>query len=307
MPVFIAYIGVILIWSTTPLVVKLSLDSLSFPAAALGRMSLATLLCVGLALVARVRIPMHRAAMKSYAVATLGTFWGMTLTFAAVEHIPSGLISVIFGLAPVLSGVFAAPLLGERSLSTIRFAALLLAIGGLGIVFSGTLKWQPESWPGLLMALVAVAFFSLGGVLTKKYAADLNPIQHTSGSLLASLPLFALSWLVLDGAVPNSLSPMSAYSMGYLALIGSVVAFLLYFRLLTRMKATQVALIPLMTPPLAVFFGAQFAGEAVSPETLWGAALILASLTIYQFHAQIPRAYRRAWRGSRMLFSGRPA
>lgn len=289
MPLILAYIGVVLIWSTTPLVVKLSLDSLSFSAAALSRMTLATVLCLSLAAVLRVRIPTHKQALVSYGVSTLGTFWGMTLTFAAVEYIPSGLVSVIFGLAPVFSGVAALPILGEKSLTPIRFGALLLALLGLGVVFSSTLRWQPDAWPGLLMTLFAVVLFALSGVLTKKYAVGLNPIQHTTGALVASLPLFALSWLVLDGTLPREVSSQSVNSILYLAVIGSVVAFLLYFRLLSRLAATQVAMIPLLTPPLAVAVGARVAGESITPETLWGAIIILLSLALYQFEKPMQR------------------
>lgn len=289
MPLILAYIGVVLIWSTTPLAVKLSLDTLTFSAAALSRMTLATALCIGLAAALRVRIPTDKNALVSYGVSTLGTFGGMTLTFAAVEYIPSGLISVIFGLAPVFSGVAALPLLGERSLTPARFGALLLALLGLGVVFSGTLRWQPDAWPGLLMTLVAVMLFALSGVLTKKYSVGLNPIQHTTGALVASLPFFLVSWLMLDGQLPRDVSIQSAYSVGYLAVIGSVVAFLLYFRLLSRLAATQVAMIPLLTPPLAVAVGARVAGELITPETLWGALCILLSLAVYQFHKPIEK------------------
>ncbi len=287
MPLILAYIGVVLIWSTTPLAVKISTQTLAFPAAALGRMALATLLCVGLAALLRVRIPLHRQAIYSYASSTLATFGGMSLTYAAVAYIPSGLVSVIFGLAPVLSGLAARWLLAERSLTPLRFAALLLALLGLGVVFSGTLKWQPEAWPGLLLTLAAVFLFAISTVLIKRFSLGLNPIQHTSGSLVLSLPLFVLSWMVLDGKLPTEVSSTSLYCVLYLAVIGSVVAFLLYFRVLSQLSATQAALIPLITPPLAVIFGAGLAGEPVPVETVFGGAMILLALAVYQFHERI--------------------
>ncbi len=290
MPLILAYIGVVFIWSTTPLAVKISTESLAFPSAVLARMGLATALCVGLAFLLRVRIPWHRSAVYSYASSTLGTFGGMSLTYAAVAYIPSGLVSVIFGLAPVLSGLAARWLLAEKSLTPLRFVALLLALSGLGIVFSGTLKWQPEAWPGLLLTLAAVLCFAVSTVLIKRHSVGLNPIQHTSGSLICSLPLFVLSWMVLDGEVPTTVSNTGIYCVLYLAVIGSVVAFLLYFRVLSQLSATQAALIPLITPPLAVVLGAVLAGEPVPHETVAGGSLILLSLAIYQFHERITAA-----------------
>lgn len=291
MPLILAYIGVVFIWSTTPLAVKISTESLAFPSAALSRMALATALCVGLALLLRVRIPWTRPAVYSYASSTLGTFGGMTLTYAAVAYIPSGLVSVIFGLAPVLSGVAARWLLAERSLTPFRVLALVVALSGLAVVFRGTLRWQPEAWPGLLLTLGAVLLFAMSTVLVKRHSAGLNPLQHTSGSLVLSLPMFVLSWLLLDGQIPDSVSRSGVYTVLYLAVIGSVVAFLLYFRVLSQMSATQAALIPLITPPLAVVFGAMVAGEAVPPETLVGGAMILLALGMYQFHTRLLQVF----------------
>lgn len=288
MPLALAYLAVVFIWSTTPLGVKLSTDTLPFAAAALARMALATLLCVMLARVLRVRIPWRGGAVRSYAASSLGTFGGMSLTFAAIEYIPSGLVSVIFGLAPVFSGVAAHLLLGERSLTPLRVVALLLALTGLAIVFQGTLRWQPDALPGFLLAVAAVLLFALGGVLVKRYAGELDAVQHTTGSLLFSLPLFVMSWWILGADVPAAVSSTSVYAVVYLAAIGSVVAFLLYFRLLRQLGPTQVALIPLITPPLAVALGAIVVGEPVTPETVFGGLLILVSLALYQFHQRLP-------------------
>jgi len=291
MPLILAYIGVVFIWSTTPLAVKISTESLAFPSAALARMALATVLCVGLAVLLRVRVPWSRQSIYAYASATLGTFGGMTLTYAAVAYIPSGLVSVIFGLAPVLSGVAARWLLAERSLTPFRVIALFVALAGLGVVFRGTLRWQPEAWPGLLFTLAAVALFAMSTVLVKRHSTGLNPLQHTAGSLVLSLPMFVISWALLDGQVPETVSSRGVVTVLYLAVIGSVVAFLLYFRVLSQMTATQAALIPLITPPLAVVFGALVAGEAVPAETLAGGAMILLALGMYQFHARLLQAY----------------
>lgn len=284
-----AYLGVVLIWSTTPLAVKLSTDSLDFSFAALARMSLSTLICCALLLPLRVRLRFDRPALKAYASASLGMFGSLSLTYAAVGYIPSGLVSVIFGLAPVVAGVLARFLLGERSLNPVRIGALMLALLGLGVVFSGTLRWEADSWPGLLLSLGSVLMFALSNVLIKRHSGDLHPLQHTTGSLLFTLPLFVLSWTLLDGELPQEISATSLSAVLYLAIVGSVIGFLLYFRVLRYLTATQAALIPLMTPPLAVLLGALFAGEAVHSGTLLGGGLILLALAGFQFDGRIQR------------------
>ena len=57
-------------------------------------------------------------------------------------------------------------------------------------------------------------------------------------------------------------------SLGYLTLVGSVIAFLTYYWLIRHIEVTRVLLIPLITPLVAVGLGYAFLGERVT----WGAA-----------------------------------
>ncbi len=291
-----AYLGVVLIWSTTPMAVKLSTDTLSFSAAAGLRMLLASLCCLLWLGIVRQRLRFDREALASYAAANIGVFGAMSCIYAAVTWVPSGLLSVIFGLAPVLSGVFARWLLGERTLSTVRVLALAIALGGLGVVFRGTLGFAPEAWPGLLLALVAVTLFALSSVLVKRYSGNMSAAQHTAGSLLFSLPLFAAAWALSDGQLPLEFSALSLGFVLYLAVIGSTLGFMLYFSILHRLTVAQVTLIPLATPVLALLLGAVVLDEPVRADTVIGAALILGGLALYQLNRgfKLPRRRRAA-------------
>jgi drug/metabolite transporter (DMT)-like permease len=207
-----------------------------------------------------------------------------------MAYIPSGLVSLIFGLAPLLSGLMAARLLGEPGFSRVRLGALALALAGLGVVFKSALQVGGNPVPGLLACLMAVLLFSLSGVLVKRQAQGMSALEHTTGSLLFSLPLFACAWWFLDGEVPSDISSLSLLSLSYLALFGSVLGFMLYFFVLQKLGATQVALIPLITPVFALALGSLLAGEQVSSATISGGVLILLALSLYQAHGPVARA-----------------
>lgn len=291
----LAYLGVVLVWSTTPLMVKLSTHSFSVPTATGLRMLLACVISVALLVYLRQPLPVDRRSLASYAAANLGMFASLSLTYQAVQTIPTGLVSVIFGLAPVLSGVFAHFILQERNLTPLRALALMLAIAGLGLVFQGALSIDPAAWPGLILALVATALFALGSVLVKTWAHHLDPFQHTAGSLLFSLPLFFASWLVLDRTLPTQVSVISMGATVYLAVIGSVLAFILFFQVLRHTTAVQAALIPVMTPVLALYWGHWLLQEEPPASALYGALLILLGLTLYQFGVPLRQRLRALW------------
>ena len=277
-----AYMGVILIWSTTPLAIKFSTDSLSFIVAVGLRMGSAALLCLAIMRVMGRKLRWDQASIKAYAASNLGVFGAMSLSYLAVGFIPSGLLSVMFGMAPLLSGVFARWLLDDKPLSVVRNVALIIALCGLLVVFRGAVSWRPEALPGLIASLAAVALFALSGVLVKRHAGHLDALEHTTGSLLFSVPLFVLAWLLLDGQIPSEFSPTSVASVAYLSLFGSVFGFMLYFYALQALGPTQVALIPLITPVLALSLGHFLADEVISAATIGGGGMILLALALYQ-------------------------
>ncbi len=284
-----AYLGVVMIWSTTPLAIKWSGETMSFIAALGSRMALGAVVCTLLLVLGRQTVPLNRAALASYGSALLGVVGAMSAVYWSMQYIPSGLVSVVFGFAPILSGLFARWILGEAFFNRGRLFALVVSLAGLGLVFEGELHLRGESWPGLVAALLATALFSLSGVLVKRTSARLTPLAHTTGSLWFSLPFFALAWYLLDGQIPTAVSLKSALAVSYLALAGSVVGFLLYFHILQRLPAAKVALVPLITPAFALMLGALLAGERINASTIAGTVLILLGLTIYLFGARLLR------------------
>ncbi len=281
-----AYTTVVLIWATTPLAIKWSSIGLGYTGAALGRMALGAFLASLLVLLLRKPFPWHARAQRGYAVASLGVFGAMSLVYWSSQYVPSGLISVLFGITPILSGVLAYWILDERSLSPLRFLALLSAVGGLAMVFGGEAfaldGVNAPALKGLLGLVGATICFSLSAVLVKRYDSGIDPLSHTAGTLLYSLPGYVLTWYFMDGHLPVAVDSRSVMATLYLALFGSVVGFVAYFYVLQRLSTLTVALIPLLTPVLALALGNMLEGETLSVMALGGAGLILVSLAVFQ-------------------------
>lgn len=277
-----AYATVVLIWATTPLAIKWSSTGLGVAGAAAGRMLLGAVLASALVALLRVEFPWDARAQRGYALASIGVFGAMSLVYWSSQYIASGLISVLFGLAPILSGLLGWWILRERDLSPLRVLALLGAIAGLALVFSGELNVDIAALPGLLALVAATFLFSLSAVLVKRYDSGVDPLAHTAGTLIYSLPGYALLWYLLDAGQPITLDLRSVWATLYLALFGSVIGFVAYFYVLQRLSAATVALIPLMTPVLALYLGSVLEGEQLSAAALYGTVLILVSLGLYQ-------------------------
>lgn len=292
MSVPMAYIGVVLIWSTTPLAIKWSGEGPGFLFGVAARMWLGAMVCsLLLALLSR-GLPMHRDAIKSYLAGGIGVFGAMTSVYWGAQYIPSGLISVLFGLNPIVTGVMAVFWLQERALMWNKFGGILLALSGLVVVFTRGLHLGDQAAYGIAAVLLAVCLHSLSMVLVKKIDAHLSALESTSGALLVAAPCYLLVWLLFDGQWPAEISTRAAGSIVYLALFGSVLGFVMFFYVLKQIEASRVALVTLMTPVLALLFGQFFNHEQISLELYMGAALILLGMSVYQWGPMILRYFR---------------
>ena len=108
-----AFIGVIIIWSTTPLAIQWSSEGWGFIFGVTGRMMLGIAICALLLLMMRKKIPLHPNALVTYVIAGLGIFGAMTSVYWGSQYISSGLVAVLFGLSPVVTTIMAAIVLKE--------------------------------------------------------------------------------------------------------------------------------------------------------------------------------------------------
>lgn len=296
MSVLIAYLAVILIWSTTPLGIVWSSDTIHPTLAVLLRMLIAVVPGWLLLRVFRIELPWHKQALKLYGFSAIGIFGGMLFSYLASSYISSGLMSLVFGLSPILSGVLSKRILAESALSSAKKLALLVAIIGLAIACFDKISLQDDAYIGIISVLIAVSFFSLSGVLVKSVTVAINPMATTVGALLFSLPLFTLVWLIFDGTFPyQSWSNQSILSVIYLGVIGSLVGFIAYFYVLQRLKASTVALITMITPIVAISLGSIVNNETISTHLIFGALAIITGLAIYQWGDLVVKHSRKVY------------
>ncbi len=284
MSVSVAYLAVLLIWSTTPLGIVWSSESISPSMAVLLRMLIALLLGVILIKVRRINLPWHSNALKLYSFSSLGIFGGMMCSYLAAQYLSSGIISLVFGLAPIISTILARKILDEPKVSLIKKLSMLLSLIGLSIVCSNDLALAENGIYGMIFVLLAVFFFSLSGVLVKSISLVIHPLATTVGSLTLSIPWFIISWLILDGTMPiEQWQTRSIVATIYLGIFGSLIGFYAYFYVLQKLTASTVTLITLITPVVALILGAILNNEVITKSLLAGAFFVLFGLFVYHW------------------------
>jgi drug/metabolite transporter (DMT)-like permease len=282
-----AYLGLILIWATTPLAIKWSNDGSDFLLAVSARMSLGFVVCLLLLLLLRIPLRWNREAVMTYVAAGLGIFGAMISVYWGAQYVPSGLISVLYGISPITIGLFAALWLGERFFTLAKVGGLLLSLLGLMVIFLPQGELGTISARGFIGVLLSVLFHSMSAVWVKRIGSQMHPLAINSGALALAVPAYLISWLLFGNGVPTHMPEHGIGSILYLALFGTVIGFNLYFYVLKRVPASVVGVITLITPVLALLLGQMLNGEHIGRHVWWGTIIILLGLSFFMWGGRL--------------------
>lgn len=285
MQTLLAYLGVVLIWGTTPLAIQWSAEGVGAVFALSVRIAISLVLSYAWMRFRGLRLAFTPAALKIYFATVLGVFGAMMCVYWSSAFIPSGLISVMFGLAPIIAGLFGWWLLRESFARANKLLGTLVGICGLAIIFRDELYLGPEGWKGVLGMLLGVTLYALSSVLIKRVGGNMSAVIVNTGGLLATLPFFGVSWLVTGQGWPDVIPARAMAAIGYLAVFGSFMGFILFYYVLKRLPAGSVMLITLITPVIALLLGSGLNGETPTLSAWAGAGTVLSGVLLYEWPA----------------------
>jgi drug/metabolite transporter (DMT)-like permease len=283
----------VIIWATSPLMIVWSNDSL--PPLFSGAVRLTISLLLGLAILPllKQRVEFTGPAVQSYFAASLGAFGAMLLTYYGAQFVPSGLISVLFGITPIITMIMSFSILQEPLPRPLGRIGIIVSLCGLIALFAGKQGSGDVQLHGIASLLGASLCFSLSAVLLKKIDAGVPPFPITVGALIVSTPAFWVLIYVTDSFVAPSLwSLKSQLGILHLSLFGSLVGWFAYYYILAKTSITSVSLVPLIVPLFAVWIGIAFNDETLSYSQSLASITILAGLGMFIAAKRQPNACR---------------
>jgi drug/metabolite transporter (DMT)-like permease len=269
------------IWGSTWLFIKLGLQDLPPLTFAGIRFVLASLILSLLILARRVRWPRARKDWILIAIVGMLQFTlNYGLVFWGEQHIPSGLAAVLQSTFPVFGLVIAHLYLPHERLTISRVAGVLLGVAGVAIIFSHELSIAGHMALLGSIALVLSAFFgAYSNVLVKAYARAIDPQVLAAGQMLCGFPPLLALGIATEGSPWHfHWTTMAVISLAYLVIVGSVLAFALYYWLVRHMDVTNTMLIALVTPVVAVVLGLIVLHETLNWRLFAGGACIICGL-----------------------------
>ena len=207
------------------------------------------------------------------------------LLFWAEQRVPSGTAAILLATIPVFMTLSEIFVLKTQRLSARLAGALLVGLGGVGVLVGRTerLGEAPVDAAGAAALVVAAISWAIASALSRKLRLPDDKAMSAGAQMLAGgLMLVVTAALLgeLRGFHIETVSRGTWLALAYLVVAGSIVAFTAYVWLLHHVSPTRVGTYAYVNPVVAVFVGYFLGGETLGPRTIAGTVLVLVSVVV---------------------------
>lgn len=214
------------------------------------------------------------------------------LVFWGEEYISSGLSAVLFATLPFFVVISAHLLTKDEKLTTLKTTGIVVSFVGLVAIFwcdiaaaqsLGTLY----SLYGGLAVVASSASGGMANVVAKRYASRIDPAANVLVQSVVGAVILSSAGAIFERNLALNFTTSAVAAVLYLAIIGSALAFVGLYWLLTKASATNTSLFTFITPIIALGLGWLILNETLDLNVGVGTILILAGvyLTIRPTHS----------------------
>jgi len=271
-----------LIWSSTWMVIKIGLKSLP-PFLSLGiRFFVAFLFLFLYIRIKKIEFPKGIRDHLFFLVFGMINFTGgYAFVYWAEQYIASGLTSVLFSIMPFYVLIISWRLLPQDRINWKKFIGVCFGFVGLLIIFRDQMylnSMDRNVIYGMVAVLIAPMFSATGTIMGKKATNRMNPFVLNTLPLLYSSLFFLMLSLMVERNTHPVFDARAIFSIIYLGLLGTSVAFVMYFWMLKNTSAIMMSMITYVTPPLALIWGWVILDENISSLLVIGLLFIFSGI-----------------------------
>ncbi len=274
------YLAAVLIWGSTWLVINYQLGIVAPEVSIVYRFAVASMILFAFSALRGLRLAFGFNAHVRFMLLGLFMFSvNYMVAYSAQLYIPSALNAVVSSTMMWMNVLFARLFFGTHIEPKVYLGALLGVIGLLVLFWPSisTISLSDRTLLGAGLSLSGAVTASLGNMVSHQAQREHLPIVQSNafGMLYGTLITAGVVW-VRDLPVKFEFTGEYIGSLLYLAVVGSIVAFGCYLKLLGRIGPHKAGYISVMFPVVAVLLSVLFEGLAVEWHLLLGISLVLA-------------------------------
>lgn len=286
------------LWGPSFLFIKVAVEEIPPLTLVLGRVSIGAAFLVLILLLQRRRLPTDRRLWGHLAVvALLHNAVPWVLLSWGEQYIDSALASILNGTTPLFTIVLAHFLVEGDRITSSKLLGVLLGFAGLFLLILPSLSGgvQASTW-GLIAVTAAAALYGVAIIYSRQYLRGLPPLVAPASQLLLATFYMVPLAVIIDR--PWTLPAPSVAALGSLValgIMGTGLAFIVYYRLIESADSTYVSMVTYVIPIFGVILGVLVLNEQLTWYALAGFALILLGVMVVNglFANHLPVLRRR--------------
>ena len=283
-------------WGSSYLFIKIGVDAGLQPFTLVTlRLAFALVLLSAVVLWARERLPREATTYAHLLViAVLSVALPFFLITWAEQSVDSALAAVVNGAVPLFVIVIAAAALPDEPFTAPRVIGLLVGFVGVAILVG----FDPGVLAGTsLLPVVALigstASYAAGGVYARRFLQGLRPMITALFEVAFALVIAGTLATIFDGPISLPSEGEALFAVAWLGLLGSGLAFLIFFRLLRSWGATRTSLVAYLLPVFGLALGAIVLDEAIDARMILGTSLVIGGIALLNLPTRSWRFLRR--------------
>jgi drug/metabolite transporter (DMT)-like permease len=199
------------------------------------------------------------------------------------SHIASGLASILNATTPIFTVIVAHFFTTDEKLTLRKSIGVLIGFVGVAVMIGiDALEALGIHIFAQIAILIATTSYAFAGIFGKRFQTlGVKPLTVATGQVTASSFLMLPLVLIIDQPWQLSLPSMnSIVALVALALLSTVLAYILFFEILARAGATNLLLVTFLIPPSAIILGVLILNETIQFNQMLGLSVIIMSLLI---------------------------
>ena len=279
------------IWGGSFVSIRIALDEVGPLTTVVHRVGWAALVLWAVVLMMRLPVPREPRVWGAFlGMGLLNNVIPFALMAWGQQFIESGLTSILNAATAMFGVMVAAIFFADERITPRKAVGVLLGFAGvataIGLENLRSLDLRSLAQLAVLGGTVSYAFAS---VWARRTLSGQPPQVAAAGMVTAAtLVMLPLAW-VLEGPVTLALEPRTMAAIGYYAILGTALAYLLYYRILAIAGSGNLMLVTLMIAPFGIVLGALILGEALRPAAYGGFALLALGLLVLNGRIWRPR------------------
>jgi drug/metabolite transporter (DMT)-like permease len=207
------------------------------------------------------------------------------LVFWAEQRVPSGVTAIMMATISAFMALSEIVFLRTQRLTLRLSVALLIGLGGVAVLVSHSfdLGGAPIDAVGAAALLVGALAWAVAAIVARVQPLPDSKFLSSGAQMLVGGVMLAVASFALGEFKdfhPAAISFAAWFSLAYLIVPGSIVAFTAYVWLLYHDSPTRIGTHAYVNPVVAVFIGYLLGGEALSARTLLGSLFVLVSVVM---------------------------